>query len=77
LGRNTFRGPGFATLDLGLFKRFQITESASAVFRFESFNALNRVNLGGPNSTQNHANFMRTTSAEDPRILQFALRLVL
>ncbi len=76
LGRNTFRGPGFATLDLGLFKRFQITETASAVFRFESFNALNRVNLGGPNSTQTNANFMRTTSAEDPRILQFALRLV-
>lgn len=75
LGRNAFRGPGFASLDLGLFKRFRISENMSAVFRFEAFNALNRVNLGGPNSTQNNANFMRTTAAEDPRILQFALRL--
>jgi hypothetical protein len=75
LGRNTFRGPGYATVDLGLFKRFMITEKVAALFRFEAFNSLNRVNLGGPNATQNNANFMRTTSAEDPRILQFALRL--
>lgn len=75
LGRNTFRGPGYATLDLGLFKKFAITERVGALFRFEAFNALNRVNLQGPNTTQNNANFMRTTAAEDPRILQFALRL--
>lgn len=75
LGRNVFRGPGYASIDLGLFKKFNITEKVGALFRFEAFNALNRVNLQGPNSTQNNANFMRTTGAEDPRILQFALRL--
>jgi hypothetical protein len=43
--------------------------------RFECFNIVKRVNLQGPNVTQNNANFMRTTAAEDPGILQFALRL--
>jgi hypothetical protein len=75
LGRNTFRGPGYASIDLGLFKKFAINERAAAMFRFEAFNALNRVNLGGPSTAQNSATFMRTTAAEDPRILQLALRL--
>jgi hypothetical protein len=75
LGRNTFRGPGYASVDLGLFKRFAFTESVAATLRFEAFNAFNRVNLQGPNASQNSANFMRTTGAEDPRILQLALRL--
>jgi len=75
LGRNTFRGPGYASVDLGLFKRFAITEHVGATLRFEAFNAFNRVNLQGPATAQNNANFMRTTGAEDPRVLQFALRL--
>jgi hypothetical protein len=75
LGRNTFRGPGYASVDFGLFKRFAITERVGATLRFEAFNAFNRVNLQGPATGQNGANFMRTTAAEDPRILQFALRL--
>jgi hypothetical protein len=78
LGRNVFRGPGYASLDLGLFKRFTIGERLNALLRFEAFNALNRVNLQGPTSgnlAQNSGNFLRTTGAEDPRILQFALRL--
>jgi hypothetical protein len=75
LGRNVFRGPGYATVDLGLFKSFHLSEALRATVRFEAFNALNRVNLQGPNPTQNSANFMRTTAAYDNRILQLALRL--
>ena len=75
LGRNVFRGPGYTSVDLGLFKRFAITEQFSATLRFEAFNVFNHVNLQGPATAQNSANFMRTTGAEDPRILQFALRL--
>lgn len=75
LGRNSFRGPGYASIDLGLFKKFAITERVAALFRFEAFNALNRVNLQGPATAQNSGTFMRTTAAEDPRILQLALRL--
>ncbi|MEX2262951.1 MAG: TonB-dependent receptor [Bryobacteraceae bacterium] len=75
LGRNVFRGPGYASVDLGLFKRFAITEQVGATLRFEAFNVFNRVNLQGPAASQNSATFMRTTAAEDPRILQFAIRL--
>ena len=47
-GRNMFRGPGLAVIDLGLHKNFRITERVNTQFRFETFNALNRVNLNGP-----------------------------
>jgi hypothetical protein len=75
LGRNVFRGPGYATLDAGLFKRLPITERVTATLRFEAFNALNRVNLQAPAAAQNSGNFMRITSAYDNRILQLALRM--
>ncbi|MCS7026542.1 MAG: carboxypeptidase regulatory-like domain-containing protein [Bryobacteraceae bacterium] len=75
LGRNTFRGPKLMTVDLGVVKGFQLRERVTAQFRFEVFNSLNHVNLVGPVAAQNNVNFMRTTSAFDPRILQFALRL--
>jgi hypothetical protein len=74
LGRNTFVGPGFSNVDLGLAKRFQFTERIATTFRFETFNALNRPNLDVPTAALNSGNFMRITSAADPRILQFALR---
>jgi len=75
-GRNRFRGPGLANVDLGLHKNFRIAERVNTQFRFETFNVFNRVNLNSPTSAQNSGNFMRITSTiGDPRILQFALRL--
>jgi len=76
LGRNVYIGPGIANIDLGVAKDFRVRERFVTTFRFESFNALNRVNLGNPTTAQNNANFLRITSAGDPRILQLALRLV-
>jgi len=75
LGRNTFFNPGLANVDIGLVKNFKWNERVDTFFRFEMFNALNRVNLNGPNGAQNNANFMRITGAQDPRILQLALRV--
>jgi hypothetical protein len=75
-GRNIFLGPGIATVDLGLGKEFRPNDRLGVTFRFEAFNAFNRVNLGNPVTAQNNGNFMRITSAGEPRILQLALRLV-
>jgi len=75
LGRNTFEGPGYANVDLGLAKNFRITERLNTTLRFEAFNAFNRVNLNLPTSTLSSGNFMRITSAYDPRILQIAARI--
>ncbi len=76
IGRNVLPGPGTANIDLGLHKDFRMKEYLTAQFRFESFNSFNRVNLNLPTTSLNSANFMRVTSAGDPRILQFALRLM-
>ena len=75
LGRNTFRGPRSFVTDFGLHKDFPMAERVKWQFRFEAFNLFNNVNLGNPTSTVTSSNFMRITSAADPRILQFALRL--
>jgi len=75
-GRNVFTGPGLANVDFGLGKEFRVNERIATTFRFEAFNALNRVNLGNPTTAQNNGNFMRITGAGEPRILQLALRLV-
>ncbi len=75
LGRNPFRGPGFANVDLGLHKRFPITETVSAEFRFEAFNVFNRANFANPDNDLSSSYFLQITEARDPRILQFAVRL--
>lgn len=36
LGRNTFRGPGFARIDVSLGKSFRITERVAAALRLEA-----------------------------------------
>ena len=46
--RNTFRGPGYTNLDLGLFKNFSLTERFKLQFRAEFFNALNHANFESP-----------------------------
>lgn len=74
-GRNTLVGPGFASLNLGLHKNFSLRENVRLQLRAEAFNALNNVNLNLPNTTVTSSTFGRITSAGDPRILQFAVRL--
>ena len=70
-------GPGAASFNLALFKNFTVgfREGMKLQFRSEFFNALNELNLGNPNMTIG-ANMGRITSAGDPRILQFALKLL-
>jgi hypothetical protein len=76
LGRNTGRGPVPVNLDASLFKAFPIpfAEGHRLEFRGEFFNAINRVNLGNPNTSLTNALFGRITSAGDPRIIQLGLR---
>ena len=66
LGRNVYRGPGFAETDLSLAKTFRILERVSCQIRFDAFNAFNRVNLGNPVSDLSNSNFGRSMSADPP-----------
>lgn len=74
-GRNAYRGPGYTDFDMGLMKHFQLKDRLNTTFRFEAFNVFNHTNLGQPSNTVTNGNFTHITSAYDPRILQFALRL--
>jgi hypothetical protein len=75
-GRNIGVGPGYANLDLSVFKSFKMpySERHKVEFRAEFFNALNRVNLGNPTTSLISNVFGRINSAGDPRILQLGLR---
>ena len=43
--RNQFYGPGFWNVDMGVYKRFSITETMGLQLRAEIFNVLNHANL--------------------------------
>ena len=83
--RNTLRGPGFSDLDLALSKHFPITEKYGLEFRAEAYNALNHANFGLPglpgaslgtaDITSPSEFGVITTLANDPREMQFSLRL--
>lgn len=75
LGRNTFRGPRFTSIDLSLARGIDLREGLQLQFRFEAFNALNNVNLFLPNADLSLASFGRSTQAHDARTLQGSLRL--
>lgn len=49
-GRNFFRGPNFWNVDLGVSKRFQLTEKYTLQFRGEFFHAFNHANLFVPSN---------------------------
>jgi hypothetical protein len=75
LGRNVYRGPGFAETDLSLAKLFKIGERMTCQVRLDAFNAFNRVNLNNPVSDLSNSNFGRSTAADVPRTLQAKIRL--
>jgi hypothetical protein len=73
--RGEYFGPSRSTLDLGLFKRFQLPNSMSLQFRAEFFNALNTVNFNNPGTrVSSSSTFGIITAAQDPRIMQFGLK---
>ena len=63
--------------DFGIMKRTGITERVNLEFRFEMFNALNRVRFGAPaTNVSDQFNFGKVTSqANTPRVGQFAMKL--
>lgn len=75
VGRNTLIGPGLINLDTAVFKQFRFAERREVEFRWETFNMANRPNFFNPVSAFTNPAFGRITSARDPRIMQFALKL--
>lgn len=80
--RNSLYGPGYLQMDWGLDKTFDITEKYKLQFRWEVFNAFNKVNLGNPGGDvtpgSSGAQITSTVLSIAPeatmRNMQFALR---
>ena len=78
LPRNAYRGPGYASTDLSLFKNFKLTSRGDwrLQFRAEAFNVFNRVNLRRPNGNLAQADLRPVDEAFPAREIQFALKLI-
>jgi hypothetical protein len=73
--RNPVRGPGYRTADIAFIKRTYFGEVINFEFRTEIFNLTNTPPLGNPNGVVGNAAFGTITSAGDPRVIQFGLKL--
>jgi hypothetical protein len=69
------RGPGFAGVDLSVQKNFPVTERVRVQFRADFLNAFNRVNLNTPSGSCCGGTMGLINSSQDPRNIQFALKL--
>jgi hypothetical protein len=83
IARNTLRGPGLFQVDIALQKRLAISGHRTFEFRWEAFNAFNRMNLANPaTNISNPAQFGRITGPLNrgygtgtARQMQFMLRV--
>jgi hypothetical protein len=77
--RNAVRGPGFSSVDMGLWKSFKVPKSERQQFilRLDTFNTFNHPVFNGPSSATifDTSQFgIVTSTASTPRVLQVALR---
>jgi hypothetical protein len=75
-GRNILDGPGQQTINVSLLKNTMLTESLTLQFRAEAFNFFNHTNFDLPDIFFGSPTFGRIRSAQDPRLIQFGLKLV-
>lgn len=73
--RNPVLGPAYRTLDVMLGKTFRLAERVGLEFRAEAFNATNTPPLGNPNGSFGNPGFGTITTALDPRVYEFVLKL--
>ncbi|HVV73233.1 MAG TPA: hypothetical protein VHI52_17300, partial [Verrucomicrobiae bacterium] len=77
LGVLNINGPTFFQFDTALVRAFRIHEGQQIEFRAEAFNILNATRFNNPGAILSTAtSFGLITSAQDPRILQLAMKVV-
>lgn len=85
IGRNTFRGPRYFSVDMSATKRFMLPkmpffgEAAGLDIRANLFNIFNQLNLrpfefGSGSTVINDPNFGRATAAQSGRVIEFQAR---
>ena len=81
-GSGVLTGPGLINFDMGVFRRFNITERVNVQFRGEAFNISNTPHFANPNSDIASANFgligdVQNTGREgnDQRFFRLGIRI--
>jgi hypothetical protein len=75
-GRNIIDNPGSKTVDFGIFRNFRIREGMKLEVRAELTNGFNLVNLPGPTTALNSANFGKIVGTQsNMRQSQVGMRL--
>jgi hypothetical protein len=81
-GRSSIPGPGFWGIDMALSRIFRVHEGMSVEARGEAFNLTNSFRAGSPGQPlvitdrSNTGQFGQIITAQDPRIMQVAMKLV-
>ncbi len=75
-GRGILFGPGTNNFDIGVQKNFRLSESAHFELRGEFFNAFNHAQFSNPDANAADVNFGVISSANPPRLVQVAGRLI-
>jgi hypothetical protein len=78
-GRNSLNYPRRTNFDMSVYKVFKPTERIAVQFRAEGFNIFNHTQWNGINNSVNvpgaQTDFLYSTGAHMPRVLQFAIRI--
>jgi hypothetical protein len=74
--RNPVRGPDYRNLDISLIKNTKVAETINLEFRAEAFNVTNTPPLSAPNTVKGNSTFGAITSAGDPRVIQFGMKVM-
>jgi hypothetical protein len=81
-GVNNLTGPALFNMDVGLFRKFTISERVDIQFRAEMFNATNTPHFNPPNGGVNSSAFMQVTGIVDTgregideRTFRFGIRI--
>lgn len=76
-GRSNVPGPGFFEIDMALSRIFRVRERMNVELRGEAFNLTNSYRAGPVTTARNNvAQFGQILTAQDPRIMQVALKVV-
>lgn len=72
----TIRGPGYTSFNVSLYKTWTMEHRFSTQFRAEAFNIANHSNFQAVDTGLGDGSYGQVTSAGDPRIMEFALKLM-
>jgi len=75
-GRGLVNNPGINNVDISIMKNTTISEGVRLQFRTEFFNAWNHTQLGTPEFELHRVDFGAISSAQAPRVVQMALKLI-